>query len=171
MNRAIEAANKNIKRILKKMTDNYKGWHEQFPYALLGYCTTAKTSTGATTYLLVYGTEAVILAEVEIPSLRIILEAKLDNDEWVQARFEQLTLIDEKRMVAYATVNYTDKEWQEPSTNELGLEFSKLGRWIRKHSLSLVAPKEKLKEPLESLRDRTSRRMQGLPHAQQGQNF
>ncbi|XP_060182950.1 uncharacterized protein LOC132612891 [Lycium barbarum] len=100
MNSAIEAANKNIKRILKKMTYNYKGWHEQFPYALLGYCTTARTSTGATTYLLVYGIEVVILAEVEIRSLRIILEAKLDNVEWVQARFEQLTLIDEKRMVA-----------------------------------------------------------------------
>ncbi|XP_060216655.1 uncharacterized protein LOC132644114 [Lycium barbarum] len=29
MNRAIEAANKNIKRILRKMIDNHKGWHEQ----------------------------------------------------------------------------------------------------------------------------------------------
>ncbi|XP_060184520.1 uncharacterized protein LOC132614153 [Lycium barbarum] len=32
MNGVIEAANKNIKRILKKMTDNYKGWHEQLPW-------------------------------------------------------------------------------------------------------------------------------------------
>ncbi|XP_060200420.1 uncharacterized protein LOC132628674 [Lycium barbarum] len=34
MNGAIEAANKNIKRILGKMVDNYKNWHEQLPYAL-----------------------------------------------------------------------------------------------------------------------------------------
>ncbi|XP_060210513.1 uncharacterized protein LOC132637441 [Lycium barbarum] len=81
------------------MTDNYKGWHEQFPYALLGYRTMARTSTGATPYLLVYGTEAAILAEVEIPFLRIIQEAELDNIEWVQARYEQLALIDEKMMV------------------------------------------------------------------------
>ena len=56
MNGAVEAANKNIKRILRKMIDNYKCWHENFPYALLGYHTTIRTSTGATPYLLVYGT-------------------------------------------------------------------------------------------------------------------
>ncbi|XP_059309477.1 uncharacterized protein LOC132060455 [Lycium ferocissimum] len=99
MNGAVEAANKNIKRILNKMTDNYKGWQEQLPYALLGYRTIARTSTGETPYLLVYGTEAVIPAEVEIPFLRIIQEAELDNAEWVRARYEQLALIDEKRMV------------------------------------------------------------------------
>ncbi|XP_059295618.1 uncharacterized protein LOC132048954 [Lycium ferocissimum] len=98
MNGVVEAANKNIKRILRKMIDNYKGWHEKFPCALLGYRTTTITSTGATSYLPVYGTEAVIPAEVEVPSLRIIQEAKLDNVEWVRARYEQLALIDEKRM-------------------------------------------------------------------------
>ncbi|XP_059301784.1 uncharacterized protein LOC132053688 [Lycium ferocissimum] len=100
MNGVVEAAKTNIKRILRKMTDNHKGWHEQLPYALLGYRTMARTSIGATPYLLVYETEAVIPAEVEIPSLRIIQEAELDNAEWVQARYEQLALIDEKRMVA-----------------------------------------------------------------------
>ncbi|XP_015072426.1 uncharacterized protein LOC107016482 [Solanum pennellii] len=98
MNGAVEAANKNIKRILRKMITNYKCWHENFPYALLGYRTTIRTSTGATPYLLVYGTEAVIPAEVEIPSLRIIQEAGLSDVEWVRDRYEQLTLIDEKKM-------------------------------------------------------------------------
>ncbi|XP_060202459.1 uncharacterized protein LOC132630891 [Lycium barbarum] len=83
INGAVEATIKNIKRILRKMTDNYKGWHEQLPYALLGYHTTIRTSTRATPYLLVYSTEAVIPAEVEIPSLRIIQEAELYNAEWV----------------------------------------------------------------------------------------
>ncbi|XP_059285116.1 uncharacterized protein LOC132038468 [Lycium ferocissimum] len=82
------------------MTDNYKCWHEQLPYALFGYRTMTQTSAGATPYLLVYGTEAVISAEVEIPSLRIIQEAELDNVEWVRAGYEKLALIDEKRMVA-----------------------------------------------------------------------
>ena len=81
MNGAVEAANKNIKRILRKMIDNYKCWHENLPYALLGYHTTIRTSTGATPYLLVYGTEAVIPAEVEIPCLRIIQEAGLSDAE------------------------------------------------------------------------------------------
>ncbi|PHT60589.1 hypothetical protein CQW23_02952 [Capsicum baccatum] len=39
---------------------------------------------GATLYLLVYGTEAVIPAEVEIPSLQFIVEVDIDDDEWVK---------------------------------------------------------------------------------------
>nr|XP_018624550.1 uncharacterized protein LOC104090963 [Nicotiana tomentosiformis] len=68
-NRAVEAANKNIKKIL---------------------C--------ATPYLLVYGTEAVIPAGVEILSLWIVAEAEIDDDEWVKTRLEQLSLIDKKRL-------------------------------------------------------------------------
>ena len=49
--------------------------------------------------MLVYGIEAVIPAEVEIPCLRIIQESKLCNAEWVSKQIDQLTLIDEKRMV------------------------------------------------------------------------
>ncbi|KAF3652899.1 putative 5-epiaristolochene 1,3-dihydroxylase-like [Capsicum annuum] len=72
-------------------------WHEKLLFALLGYRTTVRTSTGATPYLLVYGTEAIILAKVKIPSLRVIVEAEIDNDEWVKARLEHLSLIEEKR--------------------------------------------------------------------------
>nr|XP_033507975.1 uncharacterized protein LOC117273011 [Nicotiana tomentosiformis] len=57
-----------------------------------------RTSTEATPYILVYGTEVVIPAEVKIPSLRIIQEAKFHYAEWVRVRQEQLMLIDEKRM-------------------------------------------------------------------------
>ncbi|XP_015160272.1 uncharacterized protein [Solanum tuberosum] len=99
MNRAVEAANKNIKKILRKMIDNHRGWHEMLPHVLLGYRTTIRTSVGATPYLLVYGREAVIPVEVEIPLLRIIQEAELSYDEWVRKLIDQLTLIDEKRMV------------------------------------------------------------------------
>ncbi|XP_070015582.1 uncharacterized protein [Nicotiana sylvestris] len=48
--------------------------------------------------MLVYGTEVVILVEVEIPSLRIIQEAELDNAEWVKSPYEHIALIDGKRM-------------------------------------------------------------------------
>ncbi|XP_060200262.1 uncharacterized protein LOC132628502 [Lycium barbarum] len=127
MNKAIETANKNIKRILRKMTDNHKGWHEQLPYALLGYYTTARTLTGATPCLLVYGTKAVIPAEVEIPSLRIIQEEKLDDVEWVRARYEQLALINKKRMVAVCHGPLYRREWQELSTKESDPDSFKSG--------------------------------------------
>ncbi|XP_070036183.1 uncharacterized protein [Nicotiana tomentosiformis] len=83
MNGTIEDTNKNIKKILREIVDNYKQWHEKLPFALLGYRTKVHTSTGATLYLLVYGTEVVIPAEVEIPSLKIIQEAELSDAEWV----------------------------------------------------------------------------------------
>ncbi|XP_050890237.1 uncharacterized protein LOC127095610, partial [Lathyrus oleraceus] len=64
MNGAVEAANKNIKKIL------------------------------------VYGMEAVLPIEVEIPSMRILMETKLEEAEWIQNRFDQLNLIDEKRLTS-----------------------------------------------------------------------
>ncbi|KAK8549098.1 hypothetical protein V6N12_061996 [Hibiscus sabdariffa] len=100
MNGAVEAANKNIKRIVAKMTTTYRDWHEKLPFALLAYRTSVRTSTGATPYSLVYGTEAVLPIEVEIPSLRVLSEVDLDEAEWVQARYDQLNLIEEKRLRA-----------------------------------------------------------------------
>ena len=45
-NGAVEAANKNIKRILSKMVKTYKDWSEYLPFALWGYRTTMRTITG-----------------------------------------------------------------------------------------------------------------------------
>ncbi|XP_070050707.1 uncharacterized protein [Nicotiana tomentosiformis] len=71
MNGAVEAANKNIKRILRKIVDNHRQWHEKLSFALL---------------------------EVEIQSLRVIQEAKLNDVEWIRVIQEQLMLIEEMRM-------------------------------------------------------------------------
>jgi len=65
------------------------------PFALHGYQTSMCTSTGATPFLLVYGIEDVLPFEVEVPSLRILAES-----EWAQARFDQLNLIEGKRLAA-----------------------------------------------------------------------
>ncbi|CAN0916907.1 Retrovirus-related Pol polyprotein from transposon 297 [Linum grandiflorum] len=100
MNGAVEAANKNIKKIVQKMVVTYHDWHEMLPFALHGYRTSVRTSTGATPYQLVYGTEAVLPIEVEIPSLRVLMEAGLEEAEWVKTRYDQLNLIDEKRLAA-----------------------------------------------------------------------
>ncbi|XP_019068162.1 uncharacterized protein [Solanum lycopersicum] len=99
------------------MIKNHRGWHEMLPYTLLDYRTSVRTSIGSTPYFLVYGTEAVIPAEVEILSLRIIQEAELSNAKWVSRRIDQLTLIDEKRMVAIFHDEYKGKfapNWQGP---------------------------------------------------------
>ncbi|KAI5418706.1 hypothetical protein KIW84_043074 [Lathyrus oleraceus] len=100
MNGAVEAANKNIKKIVQKMVVTYKDWHEMLPFALHGYRTSVRTSTGATPYSLVYGMEAVLPVEVEIPSLRVLLDVKLDEAEWIRTRFNELSLIEERRLAA-----------------------------------------------------------------------
>ena len=82
MNGALEAANKNIKKILVKMTDTYKDWHKYLPFTSCAYRTSVRTSTSATPYSLVYGTEAILPAEVEILSLRILSQTKLSKAEW-----------------------------------------------------------------------------------------
>ena len=67
---------------------------------MLAYRTLVRTSIGATSFFLVYGMEAVLPIEVEIPSLRVLSELKLEEAEWVQSRYEQLNLIEEKRLNA-----------------------------------------------------------------------
>ncbi|RVW19255.1 Retrovirus-related Pol polyprotein from transposon 17.6 [Vitis vinifera] len=80
-NGAVEAANKNIKRILRKMVETSRDWS----YALLS---------------LVYGMEAVLPVETEMGSLRVALEQQISETEWAQARFDQLNLLDERRLRA-----------------------------------------------------------------------
>jgi len=98
MNGAVEAANKNIKKIIQKMVVTYKDWHEMLPFVLHGYRTSVRISTGETPFSLVYGMEAILPFEVKIPSLRILMETKLEEAKWIQARYDQLNLIDEKRL-------------------------------------------------------------------------
>ena len=83
MNGAVEAANKNLKKIIAKTTETYRDWHEKLPFALHAYRTGIRTSTRATPYSLVYGIEVVLPIEVKIPSLRVLREVKLKEVEWV----------------------------------------------------------------------------------------
>ena len=73
------------------MVVTYKEWHEMLSFSLHGYLTSARTSTGATPFSLVYGMEVVLPVEVHIPSLRIMNEAGLGEDEWIQTRLDLLT--------------------------------------------------------------------------------
>ena len=99
MNGVVEAANKNIKKIIQKMTVTYKDCHEMLPFSIHGYRTSARASTGETPYSLVYGMEVVLPIEVQIPYLRIMKAAGLNEEYWIQTRLDQLNLIDEKSLI------------------------------------------------------------------------
>ena len=51
------------------------------PRDKIGVLQSVRTSTGATPFSLVYGIEVVLPVEVEIPSMRVLMEAKLGEAE------------------------------------------------------------------------------------------
>ncbi|KAH7838736.1 hypothetical protein Vadar_030466 [Vaccinium darrowii] len=99
-NGAVEAANKSIKNILEKTIESSRDWHEKLPLALWGYRTSIRTPTGATPYSLVYGMEAVLPIELEVPSLRVLIENEVNEADWLSDRFTELMLFDERRLRA-----------------------------------------------------------------------
>ncbi|XP_015057534.1 uncharacterized protein LOC107003763 [Solanum pennellii] len=92
-----------------------------------------ETSIGATPYLLVYGTKAVIPAKVEIPSLRIIQKAEPSNVEWVSKITDQLTLIDEKRMVVVCHGQLYRQRMIQAFHKRVKAIIFEIGRLVLKH--------------------------------------
>ena len=82
------------------MVETSHDWSEKLPFALWAYRTSFRTSTGATPYSLVYGMEAVLPIEIEMGSLRVTLEQQISETEWAQSHFDQLSLLDERRLRA-----------------------------------------------------------------------
>ncbi|XP_028061121.1 uncharacterized protein LOC114264641 [Camellia sinensis] len=69
-----EATNKTLIIILSKMMDEFGGtWFEQLIVALWAYRTSKRKPTQATPYSIVYGSEAVLHIELEIPFARMAL--------------------------------------------------------------------------------------------------
>ena len=96
-----EAFNKTLCNLLKKVANRWKkDWHERMGEALWAYRTTYRTPTQATPYSLVYGVEAVLPLERQIPSLRISIQEGLSNEDSVRLRLEELEALDEKRLEA-----------------------------------------------------------------------
>ena len=58
------------------------------------------SSIRATPYSLVYGMEVVLPIEMGVCSLRIILESKIPEADWLRSRYDQLCILDEKRLKA-----------------------------------------------------------------------
>ena len=52
------------------------------------------------THSLVYGMEVIFPVEIEMGSLRVALEQRISEAEWAQSRFDQLSLLDERRLRA-----------------------------------------------------------------------
>ena len=97
-NDQVEAVNKIIKTTLKRRLDALKGrWAAELPLILWSYRTTARTATGETPFSMTYGTEAMIPAEVKVPSFRYDSFDEAVNDSLLAAERDT---IEERREVA-----------------------------------------------------------------------
>ena len=63
------------------MIETHKDWADKIPYALWGYRSSVRTAMGATPYSLVYGMEAVLPIEIELKSMRVMMETELPEQE------------------------------------------------------------------------------------------
>ncbi|XP_021297798.1 uncharacterized protein K02A2.6-like [Herrania umbratica] len=90
-----EATNKTSLKIISRMVhEKLKMWHDALPVALWAYRTSKRGLTKATPFSLVYGTKAVLLAKILVPSTRLTLNIEFDNDTLWMLKLEAL---EEKR--------------------------------------------------------------------------
>ena len=100
-NGLVEAFNKTLGSLLKKVVSKTKqDWHERIGAALWAYRTTFRTPTQATPNSLVYGVEAVLPLERQIPLLRIAIKEGLTGKENAKLILQELDALDEKRLKA-----------------------------------------------------------------------
>ena len=83
----------------KTVSNSQRDWHEKIPETLWSYRTSTRMSTGATPFLLMYGTEAVLPIEIELPSLRLSAAANLstNDDKYIKNRIASLDVLQEER--------------------------------------------------------------------------
>jgi len=97
-----EASNKTIMKILKKTVDDVgRDWHIQLNPALWAYRIGIRTPTSVKPYSLVYGSEAILPIEVELPSLRVLLKGLINDEEYKISRLQELELLEERRQHAF----------------------------------------------------------------------
>ncbi|RVW63859.1 hypothetical protein CK203_055590 [Vitis vinifera] len=76
-NGAVEDANKNLKRILRRMVETSWIGQRKLLFALWAYRTSFRHLYRSTPYSLVYGMEVVLPVEIEMGSLRVVSEQQI----------------------------------------------------------------------------------------------
>ena len=81
-NKLAKAFNKTIGKLLKKFVlKSQRDCDNRLGGCLWAYRTTVRTPTKATPFSLVYGCEAILPLEIQIPSLRVALTTEMINEE------------------------------------------------------------------------------------------
>jgi hypothetical protein len=108
-NGQVEAINKVLITMLRRMIGIHKtSWHTMLFSALWAYRTSVKSATGFTPFRLVYGVEAILPIECEIPSLKLVVEL-LPNTSAEEERLLYLMRLDETRRDATLVIEAQKK--------------------------------------------------------------
>ena len=100
-NSLAEAINKTIRKLLKEfISKSQRDWEDELGECLWAYRTTVRTLTKATPFSLVYGHEAVLPLEIQIPSLRVALIMEMTDEEKYRLRLQELKVLDDKCLQA-----------------------------------------------------------------------
>ena len=85
-NGQVERTNGILCKSIGKMVVGHRTqWDQKVTEAVWAYNITHKTATGHTSFELVYGTEAMLPLEIELPALRITSEQQLSANEKMKA--------------------------------------------------------------------------------------
>ena len=97
---------------------------------------------------MVYGSEAVLPIKVEIQYLRVLVETKVLEEDWMKQRYEQLALIDEKR----AKAQYHAQGYQK----RIAKAFNKTlkPRNLKEGDLVLKVPRDETFDPRGKMKPR-----------------
>nr|GEV92037.1 reverse transcriptase domain-containing protein [Tanacetum cinerariifolium] len=94
-NGLVERANRRLgKGIKARLGEGNKNWVEELPHILWAHRTMIKSSHGDTPFSLTYGTEAVIPAEIGMPTYRTTAVDIVNNDDELHLN---LDLLEERR--------------------------------------------------------------------------
>jgi hypothetical protein len=93
-----ESTNKNLIKIIKRTIEqNHKNWHKSLIFALWADRITQKASIGTSPFNLVYGKEAVIPANLVLPSLALVQFIEESPSSSIQLRHDQILKLEEER--------------------------------------------------------------------------
>lgn len=108
-----EATNKILVSIIYKLCRvEQEDWEEHLLVVLWAYRTTYKVTTGHTPFQLMYGQEAVVPIEYTVPSLQIVVDNRLGDEESLSARLTNLTKLDECQMMAQWAIEVAQCRWK-----------------------------------------------------------
>uniref|UniRef100_A0A2N9EPX2 Uncharacterized protein n=1 Tax=Fagus sylvatica TaxID=28930 RepID=A0A2N9EPX2_FAGSY len=127
-NGQVEVTNRTLLKQIKTRLERAKSmWVEELPSVLWAYRTTVRTPTRETPFKLTFGTEAVILVEIGLTTLRTTFHKEEENEG--QFRLN-LDLLDETRDKAARRIALYQEKMAKYYNTKVKLRRFEIGDWV-----------------------------------------